>query len=135
MASGSFPPGGVRQSWGGCFFRGMAALDFSPWFAGRLFFRQVHAAEDEGDDDQRPQDVRIPHHARVHGGHAKQEPPGQGQQAKQGRGSAAGEEDIDDESPELGKTGQRDQPFPVVLSGPDKRTVGAGCGKVSPYGA
>lgn len=31
----------------------------------------------------------------------------------------------------MGKTGQRDQPFPVVPSGPDKRTVGAGCGKVS----
>ena len=88
----------------------------SPWFAGRLFFPP-------------------PHHARVHGGHAKQEPPGQGQQAKQGRGSAAGEEDIDDESPELRKTGQRDQPFPVVPSGPDKRTVGAGCGKVAPHGA
>ena len=93
---------------------------------GGSFFRQVHAAEDKGDDDQRPQDVRIPHHARVHGGHAKQEPPGQGQQAKQGRGSAAGEEDIDDESPELRKTGQRDQPLPVVLFGPEKRTVEAG---------
>ena len=34
-----------------------------------------------------------------------------------------------------GKRGKRDQPFPVVPAGPDKRAVGAGCGEVAPHGS
>ena len=102
--------------------------------SGGAFGRQVHAPQDEGNDHERPKDVPVPHHARVDGGQAQQEPPCQGQQAQKGGRAAPGEEDVNDEGPEPGEARQRDQPFPVVRAGPDKRAVRAGGGEIPPHG-